>query len=392
MIWPFLLVYVGQRLEQPLTITASLMTVNSIMGLIASFFGGPIIDRFGRKWMMAASLLFNGLAYFFMGNATTFLQFALLLAITGSFNPLYRIGADAMMADLLPKEQRIDGYSLLRLSNNLGIAIGPAIGGFIASNSYSLAFYLAGLGLFTYSGLIIFFAKETLPEKIIIQNRLAVHSKEKSEKFGGYLTVFSDLPYVRFIISFILITFCSTLIWVLLPVHATENYSVPMQLYGFIPAANAIMVVFLQLFMTKFTRRFPPLPVIAIGGIFYSVAVGAIAWMQGFWGFLLCMVIMTIGELILVPTSSTFVANRAPTDMRGRYMSLYALTWGVSLGIAPVFGGFLNDLFGPTAIWLGGAVVGWIGVLSFLLLDRQLKRMPSGPMELEAQSERLGIG
>ena len=362
------------------------------MGLMASFIGGPIVDRIGRKWIMAASLAFNGLAYLFMGNADSFLDFALLLAITGTFNPLYRIGADAMMADLVPKEQRIEGYSLFRLSNNLGIAIGPAIGGFIAASSYSLAFYIAAIGMTIYSGLIVFFARETFPDRSALLESQILRSMEKSERFGGYLTVFLDLSYIKFIMSFILVLMCSALIWVLLPVYATENFNVPMQLYGFIPTVNAVMVVTLQIFITRLTRRFPALPTVAVGGMFYTIAVGAVALMHGFGGFLICMVIMTIGELILVPTSSTYVANKAPVDFRGRYMSLYALTWGVSIGIAPVYGGFLNDTFGPSAIWLGGSLAGALGVLSFLLLDRQLKAKSRQSVELVQDPERLSIG
>ncbi len=52
-------------------------------------------------------------------------------------------------------------------------------------------------------------------------------------------------------------------------------------------------------------------------------------------------------------------------------MSFYALTWGVAAGIGPIFGGFLNDIFGPKAIWLGGAVVGSLGVIFFLVLARR---------------------
>ncbi len=165
MIWPFLLVYVSERLDAPLTAIASLLTLNSAMGLLSSFLGGPVIDRLGRKWIMVASLAMNGAAYMFMGQAHTLSQFAILMAITGAVNPLYRVGADAMMADLLPPEKRIDGYALMRLSNNLGISIGPAIGGFIAAASYFLAFYVAALGMSLYSLLLAIFARETLPSR-----------------------------------------------------------------------------------------------------------------------------------------------------------------------------------------------------------------------------------
>jgi MFS family permease len=371
MIWPFLLVYVSERLNAPLTAIASLLTLNSAMGLLASFLGGPIIDRLGRKWIMATSLLANGIAYLFMGSAHTLPQFAVLMAITGAVNPLYRVGADAMMADLLPQEKRVDGYAMMRLSNNLGISIGPAIGGFMAATSYSLAFYCAALGLSFYSFLIATFARETLPSRQPGYQPQLKDETAVKEKFGGYLTIWKDKPFIKFILTFTLVSICASLIWILLPVYATQTYKVPKSLYGFIPTTNAIMVVTLQLFITGVTKRFPTLPVVAVGAFFYAIAVGSVALMSGFVGFWICMVVMTIGELIIVPTSSTYIANLAPVDMRGRYMSFYTLTWGVAAGIGPVFGGFLNDIIGPKAIWLGGAIAGGLGVFFFLVLARQ---------------------
>jgi MFS family permease len=370
-IWPFLLVYVSERLNAPLTAIASLLTLNSAMGLLSSFLGGPLIDRLGRKWIMAASLVANGTAYMFMGNANTFLQFAILMAITGAVNPLYRVGADAMMADLLPQEKRIDGYALMRLSNNLGISIGPAIGGFIAAASFSLAFYCAAVGMTLYSLLLVFFAHETLPSRQPGYLPQLKDEATKRERFGGYLTILKDSPFISFILTFTLVSICASLIWVLLPVYATQTFKVPMQLYGFIPATNAIMVVTMQLLVTRVTKRFPTLPVVAVGALFYAIAVGGVALMSGFLGFWICMVVMTIGELIIVPTSSTYIANLAPVDMRGRYMSFYTLTWGAAAGIGPIFGGFLNDIFGPSTIWYGGAIAGGLGVIIFLILARR---------------------
>jgi MFS family permease len=65
------------------------------------------------------------------------------------------------------------------------------------------------------------------------------------------------------------------------------------------------------------------------------------------------MVVLTFGELILVPTASKYVADLAPADLRGRYMSIYWLSWGLARTLAPLIGGFLNDNIGARAIWLG---------------------------------------
>jgi len=104
--------------------------------------------------------------------------------------------------------------------------------------------------------------------------------------------------------------------------------------------------------------------------VFYAVGVGSVALARGFWGFWMSMVIMTVGELILMPTSSTYAANLAPADMRGRYMSIYGLSWSAALGIAPVMGGFMSDTLGPVTTWYGGFVAGALSTAWFATLHR----------------------
>jgi MFS family permease len=381
MIWPFLMIYVSETLSLSLTAVASLMTLSSIMGLIASFTAGPIVDRMGRKWVMAISLLLNGLGYLLMSQAHTFPAFAAIMALNGAVNPLYRVSADAMMADLIGPEKRADGYSLLRMSNNVGVALGPSIGGFVASVSYSIAFYCAAAGLATYGVLITLFARETLPS---IAKEMAL---EKREKFGGYGQILRDTRYMAFIVNFILIQMCSVLIWVLLGVYAKQHFNVSESRYGFIPTTNALMVVFLQYLVTTMTKRHPPLKVLAVGGAIYAAAVTSIAFGTGFWSFWLTMVVLTVGELILMPTSSTYAANSAPADKRGRYMSLYGLTWPIAQGIGPFLGGVMSDNLGPRSPWFGGGLSGLIGVIGFLIIAQQYKNQPAIP---EASGSMLG--
>lgn len=364
MIWPFLMIYVSKKLGLPLMTGASLMTLNSVMGLVFSFMAGPIIDKVGRKWIMVVSLIMNGLAYLLMGQAFSLLHFAILMSITGAFNPLYRIGADAMMADLVPAEKRIDAYSLLRTSNNIGVALGPAIGGFIAAISYTYSFSMAALGLVTYGLLITFFANETLPQRDPRQ-------KPEQERFGGYDRIFRDIPFMHLILAFTLTMVSASMLWVLLGVYAYKNYGVTESLYGWIPTTNALMVVFLQLLVTRYTRQRPAWLVLALGAALYALGVGSVGLGTSFWAFWVSIIIFTLGELVVSPTATTLAANLAPADMRGRYMSLYGLTWGAAAGIGPVVGGWLNDHISPQAIWYGGFLIGLVSAVYFLRLARR---------------------
>ncbi len=164
MIWPFLMIYVKGKLGLPMTQVASLMTVNAIAALIFSFVSGPIIDRMGRKWTMVFSLLANGIGYLLFNFTNTLLGFGAVMALRGAVNPMYQIGADAMLADMIEPEDRADAYALTRMSKNAGIAIGPAIGGFLAGISYSITFYIAFGGLVLFALLLAVLARETRPE------------------------------------------------------------------------------------------------------------------------------------------------------------------------------------------------------------------------------------
>jgi MFS family permease len=167
---------------------------------------------------------------------------------------------------------------------------------------------------------------------------------------------------------------------VLLPVYAKEQFGVVESQYGFIMATNAAMVVLFQYVVTQLTSRYPHLPVLAVGALFYGLGVGSVALGHGFAAFLISMAILTIGELILVPTGIALAANLSPADMRGRYLGVYGLSWGVAFGVGPVLGGYLNDHLAPVAIWVGGLVFGLSAMVGFLLLARAVP----GPTERES--------
>src|SRR5512134_3772160 len=162
MIWPFLLIYASGKLDMPLSTVAALISINAGTGILASLIAGTLADRVGRKVVMNFSLTVNGIAYFLLMGAETYPQFVGLMIMIGLSNPLYQVGADAMLADMIPSEKRTDAYAINRIANNAAFALGPAVGGFLATRSYDLAFYCAGTGFLIYSVILFFLARETL--------------------------------------------------------------------------------------------------------------------------------------------------------------------------------------------------------------------------------------
>jgi MFS family permease len=367
MIAPFLMIYASEKLGLPLSTVVTLITINAGTSLFSSFIAGTLADKIGRKIVMVVSLFANGLIYLFMMRAETYTAFAILMFLTGLANPLYQVGADAMLADLIPQEKRTDAYAINRMMNNAGFAIGPAMGGFIAALSYNYAFYAAAAGMIIYSLLLTFLARETLV-------RTAGKTAEKKPD-GGYAQVFRDRGYLTFVLTLGGGLIAPGMVWVLLAVYTKTNFGLPENQFGWIPTTNALMCVFVQYLVTLITRRHKPLPIAAIGMFIYAIGVGSVALMSNFWGFWLSMVILTIGELTVVPTASTYVANISPPELRGRYMSIYWLSWGISRGAAPLIGGWLNDNVSPRSIWVGGLLIGLTSTLGLAFLARQQQKL-----------------
>jgi len=374
MIWPFLMIFASETLSLPLVAVTSLMTINAAAGLASSILAGPVIDRLGRKWVMVVGLIGNGLCYFLLSRASSYSAFALILGASGMFSPLYRVGSDAMLADLFPMQKRADAFAMIRMASNIGVATGPAIGGFVLARSYNIGLYGAAAGLIAYGLMMLIFARETLP---------AGPKGEKTSlgrQLRGYWQALRDKPFMGLVGAFTLVQMTTALIWVLLSVYVKTEYGISERMYGWLPTTNALLVVFLQVAITRWTKRFPPVRVMRLGAVFYIFAPLVIALSEGFWGFWLGMVLMTLGELVVIPRASATAANLAPPDKRGRYLSLYGLTWHVASGISPILGGYLSGVYGAKAPWYGGVLIGFLAVLAFWFLAESQQRQNEHPV------------
>src|SRR4030067_44390 len=191
-----------------------------------------------------------------------------LMIMLGGFGPIYLVAADAMVADLIPGARRPGAHALLRMFSNLGVAIGPAVGGFLVFVSYDLAFYGAAAASLAFAFLVLFFGRETLPAR---------PAPAAARETTGYGPVLHDRPFLLFCAVYTLAGMAYSLMVGLLPVYAKESFGVPESQYGFILATNAVMVVLFQYGVTRLTVRFPTLRVLAVGSLFYAVGVGRVA-------------------------------------------------------------------------------------------------------------------
>jgi len=376
MIWPFVTVIIRERLDIPLTSAAFLLTIQSIFSLLSTLVVSSIMDKVGRKVPVVISLIGSALALTAMATADTFEQWAILMAIYGVFVPVFNIGVNTMVADIVEPENRSPAYALVRMISNAGIAIGPVIGGTLVTlMSFEAVYYVIAIAYGILTVFVVTMIHETIPENLETDEDDPAPAK-------GYGYILRDTVFMGMFVMFMLVMFGNTQIFVLLPVYAKENFGLVESQYSLLLTINATMVVLFQYALTKFTDRYNPLPVMAWAALLYAIGLGSVAVGYDLPTFAISMIIVTIGELMLMPTALTFIANIAPTEMRARYMGIFGLGWPLAAGVGPIIGGFLNDNFSPVAMWIGAsgmALVGAAGFLAIMLYRRRndkVKRMP----------------
>ncbi|NIO00004.1 MAG: MFS transporter [Anaerolineae bacterium] len=363
LVWPFMAIYVHEKLGVPLTVVGVVLAANAAAGLLSQVVAGPMVDRFGRKIAMTISLSTRAVILVGLGLANSLGAFVILVVLSGFFGAMYNPGLNAMVADIVQPEKRMEAYGLIRIVANLGIAIGPAIGGFIATRSYLVSFLAAATSSALYFLIISLFVKETKPE-------MEAAYDYENERNAGYGHLMRDYHFLLFCLALTAMMIAYVQMMTIFPVYIKDQYQVIENQFGLIMATNAAMVVVFQYPLTRIVGRYRLAPTLASGALFTALGVGMVAFSSSFATFLLSMVVLTIGELIFAPSSIAFVAKVAPETMRGRYMGVYGMSWGVSFGLGPIVGGMINDNLSPVLIWPIMASVALVSAVAFLLIGR----------------------
>jgi len=137
---------------------------------------------------------------------------------------------------------------------------------------------------------------------------------------------------------------------------------------------NGILIALFEISITAWLRRFRRLRVAALGAFLVASGFGAIGLVMHWAWFLLAVVVFTAGEILSTPQAMAFVADWAPPEARGRYLSLYQATWSVGFAVNPAIALPLHAALGERAFWGLMPLVAVPGVIVLLRLDRTADR------------------
>jgi MFS family permease len=370
MLFPFFALYITQKFNVGMTEAGIILGMFSLFGLIGGMLGGALTDRFGRRTLILFGLVFSALSTLTFGLVTQIRYMYPVAVVVGLIGGLSNPAHNAMIADILPEEKRQEGFGVLRVVGNLAWIIGPTIGGFIANRNFFNLFVIDAIISCIVAALIFRLLPETKPATKVE----AHHEKPESimQTVLGYRVALRDFAFMAFIVASILMLIVYQQAYGALSVFLRDVHGISTQGYGFLMTASAITVVLFQFSVSRWLRGRPPFLMMAIGTLFYMIGFTMFGLVSPYWLFVVCIVIITMGEMIVVPVSQGLAANFAPEDMRGRYMAVFGLSWALPQAVGPGAAGYIMDNFNPNLLWYIGGILCALSAFSFWALHLKL--------------------
>ncbi len=366
LIFPFFALYITKKFQVGMTEVGLLFALFSVADMFGNMIGGALTDYLGRKGMIIMGLIVSAVTSLTMGLVQQLEWFYVMGVVSGLFATAAGPAHQAMLTDILPDKKRAEGFGVLRVAQNLAVAIGPAIGGFIASYSY-LILFIADTVTSLITALIVHLTVEESKPEIKAKTEIKIGFKET---FKGYRIVLQDQKFMLFVLISTLATIVYSQMYSTLSVYLRDVHGVPEAGYGWLMTLNAGMVVLFQFMITRKVSKHPPMSILAIGSLFYVVGFGMYGFVSAYLLFMIAMVIITMGEMVVIPVAQAYVGAAAPEDMRGRYSGVMGFSWMIPWMIGPLLAGLIMDNGDPNWVWFGCAILGLISTLGFLWLGK----------------------
>lgn len=367
MVLPFLALYLTQERGFTKTEAGQVIALYGLGAMAASFLGGWLCDRFDPRRIMIGSLLLTGLGFPVLGrmeSGPALLGTILLLSLAGeSFRPA---NAAALTRASDPAE-RTRSFALYRLAINLGMTLGPTVGGFLALRSYDLLFLVDGATCLLAAGLLWLVPGE--PASPTEKEAAAAAAPARSPWGDRPLLVMLFLLFVMNVVTFQVVS--------TYPLSLRELYGFPEDRIGLTLAVNTLIIVLFEMVLVHRVARYDPLRMTGLGAFFLCLGLALLPLGRGFAYAAFTVLIWTIGEMLAFPIIAGVIANRADAGSVGRTMGLMNLSFATAYVIAPLAGTWVYQHLGPEALWYGCGAVGLLVWAGFEALAAAGRRRPA---------------
>jgi len=388
MYFPFITVYFGTVLGNQ---TAGLlMTIPPIFSLMASLLGGALTDRLGRRpvMLLGASLQTVSFALFAL-SSSPWLEYLAFFGL-GVGGAIYRPASSAMVADLVPEQERRQVFATFMTANNIGAVLGPALGAIFFFQYRQELLWTCTAVLLLYFIAIYGLVHETRPKAA------AKHTEGSNtigqvfrEQLQGYSVILRDRVFMVYTLAGICALIPIMQLDLYLPVYVIHE--VPVQtlfswngnsldlastdLYGWLVGFNGLLFVLFILPVTNWLRNWKERDLFILSSLLAGVGTFAVGLYDHIWYLFFMTIIFTFGEIVRTPVTQSFISRYAPEEARGQYMGADSLQATLARFLAPLTV-TLSGWLPPMGIFTIILLLSFISVGLYILLFRMYQEAP----------------
>ncbi|MGH7605687.1 MAG: MDR family MFS transporter [Gemmatimonadaceae bacterium] len=372
MVLPFLTIYLTRSLHFSAARSGFVFAVYGATAIIAGPAAGKLSDRIGALPIMRASLLSSGTALLLFPLATTFASVLAITALWAACAEIFRPTSLAAIAHVVPPGQQKPAFALNRLAINLGMSIGPALGGFLATVSFH-AMFVVDAGTTLIAGTVLSLATwrastgggddRTAPlnETTSVMDQFSTVSRPVVR--AEVDSILHDRRLAIFLLASVLVGIVFFQHESALPLYMVQFLHMSPAFYGALFTINTLIIVAIEVPLNTLTARWPTTWSLVAGSSLFAIGFGGLAFVSTAPGVLGLVVVWTFGEMMLFPAMAAHIGEVAPVSLRGTYMGAYSMSLSVALTLGPWLGSQLLGSGGPKQVWSVMFALGALGAI-----------------------------
>ncbi|SHJ59498.1 Predicted arabinose efflux permease, MFS family [Hathewaya proteolytica DSM 3090] len=364
---PLLTMFLTYKVGMGVATVGSIVAINSVAGLVGTLIGGKLIDKIGRKIIFMVFRTLSAVSILCCGFAKdTWIIVAFIMLsnfVTGISSPVY----STIMTDLTKGDKRKTAFSLHYMAMNVGMAVGPLMAAFLYNKYIRLLFIGDAVTTIISVILVATMVPETMPKfgEFDAEENEKDYHKETAEQ-GGLMKALLKRPQILIFSAIMVIYFL---------VFSQYNFGISLQLgdvfskdtaslvFGTLMTVNTVLCSLLPPLLPYVIKNVKPSMCIALGGLFYTVGFGMMAFITSYGMFILSAVLWTIGEILVATNTNIYIADNAPISHRGRFNSIFPIIRKLGFILGPMLAGVYVKHFSIQALWIPIGILAFIGAL-----------------------------
>ena len=328
---------------------------------------GRLSDRVGRKPVLVASLLGTTIASLATGLSTSLWMLVAARAFDGASGATVGV-AQATVADLAPPQRRAQLLGMLGAAFGIGFTIGPAIGG--------VASYLGGPRAPFFVAAAIAGAN-TIAALVRLPDTKALAAAEAVTATGSdprLARTWRENSLPRLLGVSVLATFAFSGFENMFSIYGQRRI-------GFTQATAAAAFVVIGIALSAVqggligpaSKRFEEGHLLRYGLLTTSVGLVVIGFSSNWWVLVPGILLISLGQGTVSPTTQSSVANRIAPESRGAVLGVQQSWSSAARVLGPLVAGLTFDRIGPQFPLFAAAAV---FVVAALLAQRVPKFVP----------------